>query len=139
MTQCGKGNDVVESGRHIEDTKLDGAKKRVRADIPPDFLAIVDAASINQCLHVLIEIFPGDERVWKPTAGKALPDHGAIRLESSEPPRPKWRVRGESKQMWYPCTRLIHQLDGNLIIFNCDVDMQSIDQDGTSNILKFFL
>ena len=92
LAEGSNSHDVVESGRHIEDTELNGAEKRVGADIPPDFLAIIDAAGTNQRLNVGIEIGPRGEGIGQPAAMKTPPHNGAIGLESGEASGPEGGV-----------------------------------------------
>src|SRR5438874_894518 len=73
-----KGDHVFKGGRHIANTKLNRIEECVRADIPPDFLAIINASRPDQALHIVIEITPRRKRIGDTAARETLPDHGTI-------------------------------------------------------------
>src|SRR5437867_12168747 len=51
-----EGKSILNGGRHIADTELQRIKKWVWADIPPDFLPVIDTSRLNQVLHILVEL-----------------------------------------------------------------------------------
>ena len=59
-------------------------KKRMRANIPPDSFAIVDAACLDERLDIGVEVARGGEYFWYTAAREGFPDDRAIRLEAGK-------------------------------------------------------
>ena len=63
----------------------------MRADVPPYFLAVVDAAGLDQQIHVALEIGVRIEVVGNVGAWELFEDLGAIRLEPGVVTHPERR------------------------------------------------
>ena len=54
LHQRSQANGLLEPRRHVADAKLDGGEARVSAQVPPDFLAVVDRACLDEQLDVVL-------------------------------------------------------------------------------------
>ena len=61
LDQRGDRDGLVGAHRHVADAELQRGKVRVRADIPPDFLGVVDAVGLDQQLDEALEFAPTRE------------------------------------------------------------------------------
>ena len=64
-----QGNGVLRA-RHVADAELDSLKEWMRANIPPDFFAVIDAARLDQCLHIVVKIVQAGKTSGTPLRGK---------------------------------------------------------------------
>src|SRR6266566_6330106 len=129
------GERIFHADRYVADTKFDGLEERMRAYIPPDLFAVIDAASPDEGLHIVVEFAPRCQGVGHAIARERLPDDGAIGFHAGKAPIPEWRVRGDGKQMWEPGTKLVDEHDSHFITLDMNMDVQGKDQDGAHNIL----
>src|SRR5207245_7926087 len=54
LHQGGEADRLLEPGRHVAHSELEGWKARVGAEVPPDLLAVVDRAGLDQELDVVL-------------------------------------------------------------------------------------
>src|SRR5438132_13200788 len=78
LDQCRQAEGFVHPGGGIADPELDGGVEDVRAQVPPDLLAVVDAAGSYQQVDEILELVPGREVGRDPGARKARPDDAAV-------------------------------------------------------------
>ena len=64
-------------GRHIADSKFESAEDGVRADVPPDFFRVVDAAQLDEQADIVLVLAPGIEVVGNSGAREAAENCGA--------------------------------------------------------------
>src|SRR6266516_2281114 len=99
LAQCSNGKSIINSGRHITNTKLNSLKKWMRANVPPDLLAVIYASRLHKALHIAVEVVPRGKWLGYTIAGQRSPDHRAIRFEARETPSPERRVSRDGKQV----------------------------------------
>src|SRR5882762_5795956 len=58
LRQGGDGDRGARRRRHVADAELQRAEDRMRPEVPPDFLAVVDAAQLDERLDVLLVFGP---------------------------------------------------------------------------------
>src|SRR5947209_4374191 len=75
LAECGNSNSMFNRPRHIKDAELNSIEKWMRADIPPDFFAIVDTTCFDESLHIGIKISPRGEDFGYPAARKGFPHY----------------------------------------------------------------
>src|SRR5205807_5305393 len=56
LTQRCDSKSILNGSRHIEDTYLNGIKKWMWPDIPPNSSSIVDTSLSNQGLYIVIKV-----------------------------------------------------------------------------------
>src|SRR5450755_139926 len=110
----------------------------MRANIPPDLLAVIDGLHLHQVLHIAIEMVPGIEDIGHAAPWKALPNDCAIRFDASQASLPEGGIGGEGQQMRQPRPRLIHNFDLQLFIWYGYMHVEAEDQNRASNILVLF-
>lgn len=59
-------------------TEFEGAEERVRADVPPDFLGVIDAIGLDQQLDEVLVLAPAGEIIGNIGAGKFVKDLAAV-------------------------------------------------------------
>src|SRR5205807_2372927 len=90
---------LLEPGRHVAHAELEGWKARVGAEVPPDLLAVVDRAGLDQELDVvLVLVVRGDVR-RNAGARKVRPDDTSIRLQARVPPHPERARRAQREEV----------------------------------------
>ena len=57
----GDRNGVLDPRRHVADAELQRAERRMRPDVPPDLLAVVDAVQVDQQVDVAFVLAPRAE------------------------------------------------------------------------------
>src|SRR4051812_37656433 len=58
LRERGDGDRRARGGRHVADTELERPESRLRPQIPPDLLAVVDAVQLDELLDVLLVFAP---------------------------------------------------------------------------------
>src|SRR5579871_5533283 len=125
LAQRSERERVVQGSRHVEDAKLYGLEKGVRANVPPDFLGVVDNLCLYQRLDIRLKIGPGRHRLGDAAAWKWPPDHLAIRFQAGEATVPEGRVGRERQEVRYPGTQLVHERDGQFVALHAHVNVQA--------------
>src|SRR5262245_45841457 len=74
LRERGDGDRGARSGRHIADAEFQRAEHRMRAQIPPDLLAVVDAVQLDEELDVLLVLGPRVEMIRDP-GSREPPEH----------------------------------------------------------------
>src|SRR4029077_401243 len=74
----GRDSDgFVQSRGYIEHAKFEGTEGRMRPNVPPDFLGVVDAVQTNKQVDVVLVLAPGAEVIRDAGAREAPEDGGA--------------------------------------------------------------
>src|SRR4029453_11603860 len=100
----------------------------MQPDVPPDLLRVIDAAGFYQQLAVVFVLRKAFERVWNSGARKTLEPLQPIAFQSSIVADPERRVDRKRVNVGQKIARLIHHVDGNIAIWNADVNVQSENQ-----------
>src|SRR5687768_6441698 len=130
---------LLDLCRRVAHAELDRRVERVRPQVPPDLLAIVDALRAHEQLDVVLVLVPRGELGRDPGAREALPDDLAVRLEARaarEPERTRAREREEMRQ---EVARLVHDLEAPLPVRDPDVDVQAEDEELADDVLQLLL
>src|SRR6185436_14748593 len=78
--------------RHVTDAELQRAKTRVRPDVPPDPLRVVDAMQFDEQLDVVLVFAPRTEVIGHTGAREAAEYRRPVRLEAGVPTHPERRT-----------------------------------------------
>ena len=138
LEERGEGDRLLDPHRHVADAELEGVEERVRADVPPDLLAVVDAVGLDQQLDVVVVLGEAAEVVRDAGAREAVEDHAAVRLEAGVAALPEGRVGGQREEVRQEVARLVHDVDRRLAVVDADVDVQAEDQVRPRHLLQVF-
>ena len=92
LNQRSDGQSLVQPHGKIAHAYFDGFEERMRPDVPPDLLAVVDAVRPYQQIDERFVIGPVGEDVRYAGSREALEHFTAIRLESGFHAQPERRV-----------------------------------------------
>src|SRR5579862_598584 len=110
----------------------------MRPDVPPDFLAIIDAARLDQQVDEGFVVGPVGEGVWNAGAREALEDFAAIGFEARPHAHPEGRIGRQRQDVRQEVPHGIHDVDGGVAVFDADMHMQPEDQVGARDHLHVF-
>src|SRR5881628_1183269 len=130
---------LLDAGRCVADTELDGRVERVRPQVPPDLLPIVDALRLHQELDVVLELVVRGEVRWDAGPREARPDDLPVRLETGLAREPEGTRRGDREQVRQEVARLVHGLDAALAVGDAHVDVQAEDEELADDVLQLLL
>ena len=108
----------------------------VRSHVPPDLLAVIDAAGLHQQLDEALEGLVALEFVGNSGSREALEDLRPHAHESAAAPEPEGRTGRERKQVRKKIPNLILQGDRDFFVFNADVHVQTEDQVRAGDVLQ---
>ncbi len=80
LDERGDGNGLFGAKRDVAGADFDGVEEGMRADVPPDFLGVVDAVGADKQADVVLEFGVAGEGVGDAGAGKVLEYFRAIAL-----------------------------------------------------------
>ena len=123
---------------HIADAELQRAERRVRPQVPPHFLRVVDAVELDEGLQVVLVLAPRVELIRNARAGKPPEDGRSIGFQAGVTSLPERRAGREREQVRQEVARLVEQLDGPGAIGRGDVNMQAEDEQRSGQLLQFF-
>src|SRR6267142_3406089 len=89
LDQRGDAEGLLDLCGRVADPELDRRVEGVRAQVPPDLLAVVDALRAYEELDVVLELVIRGELRRDAGTWEALPDDLAIRLEASRAREPE--------------------------------------------------
>src|SRR5207253_5490062 len=124
--------------RYIADAELQRAKKRMRPDVPPNLLCVIDAIGLNQQVHEILELRPARISIRNIRARKLVEYLASVGFQASLHSLPEWRVGRKREQMRQKVARLIHDVNRSFAIFDADVHVKSKDEIGASDELQVF-
>src|SRR5262245_13082539 len=116
LREGGEGDRLVHTHRDVADPELESAVKRMRPDVPPGLLGVVDAAGADEQVDEVLVVGPRRERVGDVGPREAIEDLAPVRLQARVHADPERRVRGEREQMRQEIAELIHQVNQGLAI-----------------------
>src|SRR5215472_10863016 len=137
LRQGGDGDGVFDSRCYVADSKFEGAEHGVRADVPPDFFRVVDAAQLDEQADVIFVLAPGIEMVGNASARETAEDGGAKRFQACIAAHPEGRAGGEGEKVWQKIAYHVHQVDHRGAVGHGDVDVHAENQEGTGELLQF--
>src|SRR5882724_4390099 len=92
LNQSRQRNRLVKTQRDIADPDLERVKERMRPDVPPDLLRIVDALGADKQVDKVLEITPACEGVRNVGAREFVEDFAAIGFQAGIHAQPERRV-----------------------------------------------
>ena len=137
LDQRRESDHLVDSRWDVADAELERRESRMRAHVPPDFLAVVDAAGLEQKVDVVVILGIRAEVVGDVSARELLEDLGAIALQTGVRPHPERRAGREREHVRQEISRGIHQVDLRLAVLDADVDVHAEDQQRLGEHLHF--
>src|ERR1041384_1252370 len=108
----------------------------MRPDIPPDFLAIIDAVRVDQQVNVILKLRPALIGVGNVGAREFVENLTAVRTQAGFHSKPERRVRRKSEQVRQEKACTVHELNGGLTGLDSNVDVETEDQVGAGNHLQ---
>ncbi len=100
----------------------------MRADVPPDLLAVLDAARHDQRVQELLIGAPRAEVVGDAGAREALEDLGAVTLPARVGAAPERRVYRHGEDVREEVAHGVHDLDARFVVLDGDVHVLAEDQ-----------
>ena len=94
LDQSGQRNGLVGPHGNIADPELDRIKERMRPDIPPDLLRVIDAVGLDQQLDEIFVFSPAGEVIRNIGARKFVEHLAAVGLQSRIHSQPERRIGG---------------------------------------------
>ncbi len=137
LRHCRDGDRVLDPRGHVAHAELQRAKRRVRPDVPPDPLAVVDAVEVDQQVHVALVLAPRAEVIGDTRPREAPEDRRAIRLEAGVAPHPERRAGRQRQQVRQEVPRGVHDVDRRRLVRHGDVDVQPEDEQRARQLLQF--
>src|SRR5713226_178660 len=137
LCQCGDGNSLLYLGGDIAHAELKGAERGVRADVPPDFLAAVDAVELDEEAEEIFVGAPGFELLGDASAREAAKDGGAEGFQAGVAAHPERRAGGEREEVGKEVAHHVHHVDRGLLVGHGDVDVHAEDQERARELLQF--
>ena len=138
LAQRGDGDGLFQAHRHVADAELERREMRMRADVPPDLLRVVDAVGADQQVDIVFEFATSCDKVGNVGARELVEDFAAVRLQAGVHAQPERRVGGERQDVRQEVARAVHDLDGRLAVLDADVHVQSENQVGARDHLQVF-
>src|SRR5438445_4043969 len=136
LHQCRKTDRLLEPGRHVAHPELEGGKGRVRSQVPPDLLPVVDRPGLDQHLDVVLVLVERAEVRRNAGAGKVRPDHAPVGLQAGVASHPE-RARGaQREQVGQEVARLVQGLDPPLGVGDRHVDVEPEDNQRADDVLQ---
>src|SRR5580704_10929107 len=111
---------------------------RVRPDVPPDLLGVVDALGLHQQIHEALVFTPAWKIVRNVGARKFVEYFAAIRFQARVHAQPERRVGGERQNVRQEIPRRVHQMNGRFAILDAHMHVQSENQIGPGHNLHVF-
>src|SRR5215469_13048075 len=93
LDQRRNGKCLVQPHRNVAYPYFQSLEEWMWPDVPPDFLAVIDAVRLDQQIDERFVIRPVREHVRDARTREALKDLRAVRLEASFHPQPERRIR----------------------------------------------
>src|SRR4029453_9186039 len=87
LDERGQGDRLVDAHRDGADPELEGGEERMRRDVPPDLLRVVDASGANEQVHEVLEVGPRREGVRDVRAREPIEHLAPVRLEDRKSTR----------------------------------------------------
>src|SRR5216684_5789698 len=137
LGERGDGHSFFDFGGDIAHAELERAERRMRAHVPPDFFAAVDAVELNEEAEKIFVGAPGFELFGNAGAREAAEDRGTEGFQAGVAAHPERRAGGESEQVREEVADHVHHVDRGLLVGHGDVDVHAEDQEGARKLLEF--
>src|SRR5271154_1714994 len=137
LGERGDGDGFFDFGGDVTHAEFQGAERGMRANVPPDFFAGIDAIQFYEEVDKIFVGAPGFELFGDAGARKAAEDGGAERFEAGVAAHPERRAGGQGQEMREEIADHVHHVDGGLLIGHGDVDVHAKDQEGAGELLEF--
>ena len=138
LDERGDGDGLVSAKRDVADADFDGVEEGMRANVPPDFLGVVDGVGLDEEVDVAFELGVAGEAVGEVGAGEVFEDLGAVALVAGLHAEPEGRVGGEREDVREEVAQGVHDADGGFAVFDADVDVEAEDEVGAGDELEVF-
>src|ERR1039458_7595010 len=135
LDQRCNSHGFVEPHGNVAYPYLEGVKEWMRADVPPDFLAVIDAMGLDQKVDEGLVFRPVGENIGNVGSREPLKHFTAVRFKPGIHTHPEGRVRRQRQDMRQEVPHGIHDVDGGIAVLNADVDVQSENQVGARDEL----
>jgi len=133
LEEGGDGNGFVEAHGEVHDAELEGGEVGVWADVPPDFLGVVDAVGFDEEVDEVSVFAPGGEVIGDVGAGELIEYFAAVTFEAGLEAEPEGGISGEAEDVGDEVAGGIHDVDGGFAVFDADVDMEAEDEVGAGD------
>ena len=138
LDERGDGDGLFGAQRDVAGAHFNGIEERMRPDVPPDFLGVVDAVGADQQADVVLEFGVAGEGVGNTGARKVLEDLGAIAFVAGVEAEPEGRVGGERHDVRQEIAHRVHDADRCFAVFDADVHVEAEDEVGARDELEIF-
>src|SRR5260370_12212997 len=132
------GHGFFDFGGDIAHAEFESAEGGMRADVPPDLLAAVDAVELDKKVEKIFVGAPGFELLGNVGARETAKDSGAERFQAGVAAHPERRAGGKGGKVGKKVAEHVHHVDRGLLVRHGDVDVHTEDQEGTRELLQFF-
>src|SRR5712692_2520325 len=109
----------------------------MRANVPPDFLAAVDAVELDEEVEEIFVGAPGFELLRNASAREAAKDGGAEGFQAGVAAHPERRAGGEREEVGKEIADHVHHVDGGLLVGHGHVHVHAEDEQGARELLQF--
>ena len=92
LDQRGDGKRVIHARLRIAHADFECVEERVQANVPPDFLRVIDAPGFDEQLAVILVLGERFERIRNAGARKTLEHFEPVAFQSGVVPNPERRV-----------------------------------------------
>src|SRR5258707_8747617 len=137
LGERGDGHSFFDFGGDIAHAELERAERRMRAHVPPDFFAAVDAVELNEEAEKIFVGAPGFELLGNAGARETAKDGSAEGFQAGVATHPERRAGGEREQVRKEIANHVHHVDRGLLVGHGDVYVHAEDQEGASERLEF--
>src|SRR6185503_1275982 len=111
LNQRGDGQGLVHAHRDVADAYLERRENRMRPDVPPDLLGVVDRVRLHEQIDERLEIGPRAEGVGNVGARETVEHLAPVGLEAGVHADPERRVGREREQVRQEVPHLVHEVD----------------------------
>src|SRR6266851_4916928 len=137
LGERGNGHSFFDFGGDIAHAELERAERRMRAHVPPDFFAAVDAVELNEEAEKIFVGAPGFELLGNAGARETAKDGSAEGFQAGVATHPERRAGGEREQVRKEIANHVHHVDRGLLVGHGDVYVHAEDQEGACELLEF--
>src|SRR6267378_4289123 len=138
LREGGDGDGFFDFGGDVAHTELESAERGMRANVPPDFLAAVDAVELHEETKKVFVGAPGLELFGNAGTREAAENGGAERFQTGVAAHPEGRTGGKREEVREKIADHVHHVDGGLFVWHGDVNVHAKNQQGTRELLEFF-
>src|ERR1700683_1158418 len=124
LNQRGQRNRLIRAHGNVAHPELNRIKKRMRPDVPPDLLRIIDAVGLDQQLDEVFILAPAGKVIRNVGPGKLVKYLAPVSLQPCIHPQPEGRVSRQREEVRQKIPRMIHHVDRGLAILNPNVHVQ---------------